>query len=701
MRHTLFGRALPLALLITLGLWWSLRTAPRPQELSCEEAPEVSLEHLGSESCKGCHEQIYKEWSLSHHRFNMTRPSPESIRGDFEKENIYEYQGSRSHMFQEGGRYFMEHRDRRGHEQRYEINFTIGIARHQAYLHQHKDGRLQILPTYWNVQDERWRDSTEGPVVEGDALNHTHPFFWNNYGRTYNRVCMECHSSQPRKRYDLKSDRYQSHFDPAINCESCHGPGSQHVQLWKELSSGAVQPSTLAPIQEYDTEQSIEICAGCHGGKVIFQEGYTPGDNFYDYYAPDLWRSGYFHVDGRNSTLNYHFVDYMQSTCFRRSPQKLDCGNSCHPPHSLVSTRGKTVEEANVICTRCHVEHKTKLKEHSFHSVESEGSRCVNCHMPKLDLDMDMFSTDHSIGSPLPELSRRFGIPNACNGCHEHDSAEWAEQHLQRWFGDKPHFQAYRARMLERAETLDQIFNQKRYPLSILIRWAEDSSLSLVERGSAAHFLGERPEAPKALAPLLRLVQDPHPLIRYYAVGSLARRSEPQAQEAVERALKDPRRILRVRAFDALRLIREELDRDPRYAQVAAEWRAREEQIRVDDPRMKSDLAMLYYSRGDLDRAEQTLKQGVQLMAQVPGMRMDYIHFLLHSSRLEEAEAQQRILEANDPGGLASRTALGIILLARAQPESALKIFEELIQAGHKDPVLFEGRRIAKQRARK
>ncbi|MBU0553864.1 ammonia-forming cytochrome c nitrite reductase subunit c552 [Myxococcota bacterium] len=615
--------------------------------------------------------------------------------GDFSRKNEHRYKDTYSKMFIEDGRYFIEHVNQRGERGVYEIHLVLGQARHQVYLHKQSNGYYQVLPAYWNITDGRWRHSVEGPVVQKEALSPTHPYHWKNFGRTYNRVCMECHSSQPKRNFDLEKNEYNSEFDPIINCEACHGPGSAHIERWRSLKDVDGPDKTLAAVSSGSVEERIEICASCHAQKRIYLEGYLPGDSYYDHFAPDVWSAYQTQVDGRSSTLNYHFVDYMQSTCFRHSEEPLDCAGSCHPPHDLVSTRGSTVEEANAICTRCHIEHKIKLVEHTFHNPESEGSRCVACHMPKIDLDMDMFTTDHTIGSPLPELTRRFGIPNACNDCHAHDTPEWAEGHVQRWFGESGHFQGYRARMIERAEVLHDAFKNKKINVPILASWLSDTSKDLITRSSAAKILGDHP-SPESMKALLSHKNDPHPLIRYYVMDSLGQFPLEEARHALFDALEDKTRVVRGRAYTALRLVHPEIEFDPRYARQHDEWLVRERQVRSDEPRFKSDMAMHRFSAGDLKGAEELLLHAIKVSGAVPGVRMDYIHFLLHSRRLDEAEAQARIIEEMHPNTTPARASRGLIFLGRGEAEAALKIFEALHAEGVKGAVIDQGLEAAR-----
>lgn len=678
------------AAVVVGGVLWEARhdAAPAP--------PEAGF--VGSDACRGCHPAAFEAWSHSFHARNGAPPSAASVVGDFEDANTYTYAGTASRMFREGDAWKMAYTDPRGETEVRTIDLVIGRARHQVYLTRLEDGRLQVLPTYWNVEEGRWRDAREGTVDGPSPLPVDHQQYWRNYGRTFQRGCLECHGSQPRKHYDRATQQYASTFDPAINCEACHGPGAAHVAAWQALDGDAAR-GTLPDLVRLDLDGSIEACAPCHARKRVYAEGFAPGDDFYDFFAPHVWEPGMFFADGRSSSLNYRWVDYMQNGCFRRTTRRMDCG-FCHPPHGLESVKDATVTQANAICTGCHVGHKTQLVEHTHHPPESEGSRCVECHMPPMPLDLRMTVRDHTIGSPLPELTRDFGAPNACNGCHDDHDAEWAQGYVEQWYGGDAHFEGYRARMRARAEVLSQaLVHDAPVPVAPLVAWLGDAGRTVVERASAAHFLRRAPTDPSATAALLAAVaSDPHPLVRYAACDGLETHRTAEADAALRRALEDPRRIVRVRAYQALIL------RDPRVADeaaladVRAEYEVRERVIRADDPRSKSLDALWYFQRGEVAKAEATLREGVAMTWPVPGVRADLVQFLLEQGRLDEAEREIVALEEANPKGIAARSSRAVLHLARGRPADALPLLDALLDEGVRTPLIQQARDAAAAR---
>ena len=43
---------------------------------------------------------------------------------------------------------------------------------------------------------------------------------------------------------------------------------------------------------------------------------------------------------------------------------------------------------------------------------------------------------DHTFQPPDPEMTARFGVPNACTTCHDDKTPEWAATQMDAWWGD-------------------------------------------------------------------------------------------------------------------------------------------------------------------------------------------------------------------------------------------------------------------------
>jgi len=54
---------------------------------------------------------------------------------------------------------------------------------------------------------------------------------------------------------------------------------------------------------------------------------------------------------------------------------------------------------------------------HSHHGAEGTDATCVTCHMPVTTYMQRHPRHDHGFTIPDPLLTKKFGIPNACNRC--------------------------------------------------------------------------------------------------------------------------------------------------------------------------------------------------------------------------------------------------------------------------------------------
>jgi hypothetical protein len=150
---------------------------------------------------------------------------------------------------------------------------------------------------------------------------------------------------------------------------------------------------------------------------------------------------------------------------------------------------------------------KEQITQHTFHKADSEGSACLNCHMPHTTYALFKAIRSHQISSPNLESSARYGTPNACNLCHLDQTLAWTRDALVARYG------------------------QKSVPLT---PEQENTSAALLwllkghagQRVIAAWHIGWRPAQQVSgadwLAPFTaQLLADPYGVVRYVAARSL------------------------------------------------------------------------------------------------------------------------------------------------------------------------------------
>jgi hypothetical protein len=228
------------------------------------------------------------------------------------------------------------------------------------------------------------------------------------------------------------------------------------------LSTGNHDPKQpLDPpvdFQDIGNRDFVRICAQCHMQSAIRTPGpagelnYLPTDHFFSE-SPripfgDFSRKG-FYKDGRFRQTTFIVEALERSQCFRKG--QVSCG-TCHDPHShdphghdpegqagLNQTSLKFRDQPDLMCVGCHSDLKNDaaVAAHTHHRADSEGSRCVACHMPRI-MDALLFEArTHQIDDiPKAEMTLRFGqqeSPNACLLCHAEKSPQWLSQQLSTW----------------------------------------------------------------------------------------------------------------------------------------------------------------------------------------------------------------------------------------------------------------------------
>jgi hypothetical protein len=94
-----------------------------------------------------------------------------------------------------------------------------------------------------------------------------------------------------------------------------------------------------------------------------------------------------FFKDGRLSQTTFMVEAPERSQCFRKG--HASCG-TCNDPHghdeSSNLTSLKFKDHPDLMCTGCHgqFKDKTQASAHTHHPLESEASRYVSCHIPRI-----------------------------------------------------------------------------------------------------------------------------------------------------------------------------------------------------------------------------------------------------------------------------------------------------------------------------
>ena len=360
-------------------------------------------QYVGAETCAECHNQVHEKWEGSHHFHAMELPNEQTVRADF-NDSTFENYGVTTKFFRDQEKYLVETENQEGELETFEVAYTFGWEPLQQYLIKFPDGRLQVLPTCWDVEKKEWYH-----LYPDERIAPEDPLFWTRSLQNWDHMCADCHSTNLRKEFDFSTQAFSTKYSEInVACESCHGPGLDHVEhaksgkAWVGLAHYA-----LADVNSTNVAQ-IESCAKCHARRSIVHPNHHAGDRFLDHFlhevtqpwSPEMQVPTY-HVDGQIDDEVYVYGSYIQSKMYHQGVKCTDC----HDAHTT-----KLHHYDNQLCTRCHVPDEKNPAGfdnpgHHFHEMGTQGANCVECHMPHKNYMVIDSRRDHSIRIPRPDLS--------------------------------------------------------------------------------------------------------------------------------------------------------------------------------------------------------------------------------------------------------------------------------------------------------
>jgi hypothetical protein len=344
----------------------------------------------------------------------MARASSQTVLGDFNGQ--VELDDGRVRL---GPDQTMDLEGPGAHERR-AVDLVLASGRqHQLYVTHGSDGSYALLPIIWATQAKKWLPTAM--YQPGDLDPHS-----KNYwaGSDLSRGCFSCHLSQAYRSTQPPESRW---IDLSINCESCHGPGAEHIRRRRAGRSD----ESYRSLRGLGRDEEARVCGQCHGFSLKPYVFPAASDGLPQIFVASLINGG-LRPDGTQKSTSYQYPGHVLSQCFRNGA--LTC-SGCHQPHSLAARSfiGETAsgKDADRQCAICH---RDKTPSHTHHK---NALRCVDCHMSYSYIGDDprrlQRTADHSISIPRPEESLRFGTPNACTTCHADRSAQWALDVLRRW----------------------------------------------------------------------------------------------------------------------------------------------------------------------------------------------------------------------------------------------------------------------------
>ncbi len=354
-------------------------TVVHAQDTTTTKAPT----YAGTKECTSCHRGITQDHADSNHALALqdVRKKKAAILGDFDL-------GEDVRLVQ-----FSDEDKARPFTAK-DIAFVIGSGQHvQRYLYEAGKNDYKVLPAEWNVTTKQWE-----PYKIADA--------WTDPAYDWEDSCAACHTTG----FDVDKGRWK---DPGVQCESCHGPASEHVKIAKDVGKKPTDEELTQVRSAVYTAPDAQVCGQCHSQGISkenhpYPVGYTPGKNLSDFFqlvpkdsADHWWVTG--HANQPNMQYNEWF-NSTHATALNDMAQNFAADDKCLACHSqdarqnaeLIAAVSKgdrtgqapdqlkvTDAKWGITCQTCHYQH-TDSKE-PFELVQEANSLCMSCHTNPTD----------------------------------------------------------------------------------------------------------------------------------------------------------------------------------------------------------------------------------------------------------------------------------------------------------------------------
>lgn len=548
-RLALLGAA-GVALLAGAGLGGAyLRSAARTAEPPASRPIEVREDgFVSSRACRACHPDQYASWRASYHSTMTQLATPESVLAPFDGREIEI--GHRYQLLRRGDALYARSddpswlqadvpppRDER------RIVLVSGFHHHQIYWYESGRGRqLGRLPFFYRIEEQRFAPFHAVFLAQEVPTDFSAEAIWNS-------SCLRCHTTDPQPRFGdfTRMDTQVAEF--GIACESCHGPGEEHVRSNRNplrrylLHFGDDGDESIVNPRRLAAARANDVCAFCHSVHVFrdsqsayeFSEhgpSFRPGDEIEKFWqivragepASEVlqrnlvrdphWLEDRFWTDGMVNVVGREYNGVLASPCYRGG--EFSC-LSCHDLHQRADDARTPKAWANdqlgpgmdgdAACLQCHAELGADVAAHTHHPAESSGSRCQDCHMPFTAWGLLKAARSHQVDSPSVATQLSTGRMNACNLCHMDRTLAWTAEQLSAWYGIESPAVAGPER-----EVADGLLHALRGDAAERALAAWNMRRAAVQEASGTDWM---------LPVLAQLLLDPYEVVRHAADGSI------------------------------------------------------------------------------------------------------------------------------------------------------------------------------------
>lgn len=180
------------------------------------------------------------------------------------------------------------------------------------------------------------------------------------------QACQDCHDAQFKTWEHNPHHGARHDANPAgneVQCESCHGPGSLHVEAGGDKDNPGF--ATIRALKKMKPEDASEVCSTCH-----------------------------------RTSEQFHWPTSMHA---RSGVGCVDCHNVHEPkdPGGQMLLQARTATDQ---CVKCHHDKRAELAHSAHMPIREGGMTCADCHNPH--------------GSPAKYMVRGMSNNELCESCH-------------------------------------------------------------------------------------------------------------------------------------------------------------------------------------------------------------------------------------------------------------------------------------------
>jgi predicted CXXCH cytochrome family protein len=242
-------------------------------------------------------------------------------------------------------------------------------------------------------------------------------------------TCAACHDPQSKHFNDTKHGKLKNISDwkdKVVGCESCHGPGREHVE-------GGGDVTKIVSFKRLDAKAASETCLACHAGKEN-HNNFRRGDHFRNNVGCNECHTAHGPEPANFRPGSGTFVGDIaaqkpgQATkAMLRSNEPQLC-IACHTETKAQFSKPfrHRVLEGAMTCSDCHNPHGGFEQRQTKLSVGADAS-CIKCHTNKqgpfvyehAPLKLEGCASCHTPhGSSNPKMLKRSSVRQLCLECH-------------------------------------------------------------------------------------------------------------------------------------------------------------------------------------------------------------------------------------------------------------------------------------------